>query len=58
MDIKWGQIAGAAIIGFLVGMAYCYWKAITAVYQNKDLISSGVNAVTAGQDLYDQLRKI
>lgn len=58
MDIKWGQIAGAALIGFLIGLGYCYWKAITAVYKNKDLISSGADLVSGGQTFYNNLKKL
>lgn len=58
MEIKWGQVIGAATIGFLLGLAYCYWKAIMTVYQNKDVIMSGVDAVTAAQQFYGNLRKL
>lgn len=56
--MKWGQITGAALIGFLLGLAYCYWKAISAVYKNRDLISAGSDAISAGQNLYSELRKL
>lgn len=58
MEIKWGQVLSAAAIGFLVGLAYCYWKAIKAVYEKKDVISSGANFIDAGQDFYANLRKL
>ena len=58
MDVKWGQIAGAAIIGFLIGLGYCYWKAITTAYANKDVITSGAEFLTGGQAFYNSLRKL
>ena len=30
---------GAAILGFLVGLILCYWKQLTALYENRDAIS-------------------
>jgi hypothetical protein len=58
MEIKWGQIGGAAILGFLLGLAWCYWKAIKTVYENKDVITSGVDVVTSAQAFYGNLRKL
>jgi len=52
------KYVGAALIGFLLGMLYCYWKAITAVYQKKDLVESGANVYTSVADFYGQLKKI
>ena len=58
MEFKWGQIAGAALIGFLLGLGYCYWKAITTAYENRDVISSGANLLTGAQAFYNNLRKL
>lgn len=46
-----------AVIGFLIGLAFCYWKQLQSAYENRDIISSGANLVGAGQQFYDDLRK-
>lgn len=46
------------IIGLLLGLAWCYWKQIQDVYQNRDLISSGGNLYDAAQDFAGNLRKL
>ena len=48
----------AGIIGFLIGLAVCYWKQIQTVYQNRDLIESGANVATDVQNFVGQLQKI
>lgn len=48
-------ILGGILIGFLVGLAYCYYKQALVLYQNRDLISSGGNLITAAQDFYGAL---
>ena len=49
---------GSALLGFLLGLAYCYWKAIVAVYQKKDVISTGLDALSGGQAFYNELKKL
>ena len=46
------------IIGLLIGLAWCYWKQITAAYQNRDLISSGSNLYSSAQDFWAQFTKV
>lgn len=46
------------IIGLLLGLAWCYWKQINTVYQNRDLISSGSNLVTDFQAFLGNLQKV
>ncbi len=46
------------IIGLLLGLAWCYWKQITMVYQNRDLLTSGGNLVTDAQTFWAQLQKV
>lgn len=38
---------GAAIIGFLVGLIFCYWKQLKTIYDNRDTIGQ-VNKVAEG----------
>lgn len=45
------------IIGLLLGLAWCYWNQIKAVYQNRSLISSGSNLVSDAQTFYGSLTK-
>jgi len=45
------------IVGLLLGLIWCYWKQIRAVYDNKDLISSSSDLLTAGENFYGQLQK-
>jgi hypothetical protein len=53
-----GKLFGGALLGFLLGLAYCYWKQIRAVYENRDLIGSGVDAFNAGDKFIGELRKL
>ena len=53
-----GKIFGGAVLGFLLGLAWCYWKAIKSVYDNKDLIGSGVDVFNAGDKFVGELRKL
>lgn len=52
------KYVGAAVVGFLLGLMYCYWKAIAAAYEKKDLIESGANVYTSVGDFYGQLKKL
>jgi hypothetical protein len=45
----------AGLIGLLVGLAYCYWKQLNAVYAQRDVIASGATLVGAAQDFYKKL---
>jgi predicted negative regulator of RcsB-dependent stress response len=45
------------ILGLLMGLAWCYWKQIQAVYQNRDLISSGSDLYTSAQNFWGELKK-
>lgn len=47
----------AGLIGFLLGIIFCYYKQIKMVYQQKDLIGAGSDFITSGQNLYDHLRQ-
>ena len=55
--MRWGQFLGGAVIGLLLGLAYCYWKAINAAYQNRDVIGKGVALAGAAQDFYGALQQ-
>ncbi len=46
------------IIGLLLGLAWCYWKQIQAAYQQKDVISSGMDLYSAAQNFWSQVTKI
>lgn len=46
------------IIGLLIGLAWCYWKQIQAVYQNRDLISSGNTLYSDAQNFWSQVTKL
>jgi hypothetical protein len=46
------------VIGLLLGLAWCYWRQINAVYQNKDLLISGSNLATDAQTFIGNLRKL
>jgi len=48
------MIAGA-IIGFLLGLIWCYYQQLKALAKKRDLLSAGSDFVDAGQNLYDQL---
>jgi hypothetical protein len=48
------MIAGA-IIGFLLGLIWCYYKQITALANNRGLIGAGSDLVDAGQRFKDEL---
>lgn len=43
-----------AVIGVLLGLAFCYYKQIKSVVQNKDKISAGANFISAGVNLLEQ----
>lgn len=45
----------SGIIGFLLGLAWCYWKQIRAVYDNRDRIESGIKLANAASDFYEKL---
>lgn len=45
----------SGIIGFLLGLAYCYWTQIKKAYDNRDKISAGLTFVSAGVDFYEKL---
>ncbi len=46
------------LVGFLLGLLFCYWKQIQAVYQHKDLIGAGSDLISAGQNFWDQVQKV
>jgi hypothetical protein len=52
------KILGGAVIGFLLGLIYCYWRQIQTAYENRDLISSGGNLVSDAQAFWGQIRKL
>jgi hypothetical protein len=54
--MRWGGVIAAFVIGVLVGLIVCYWNQIKAVYENRNLISSGANLIDAGQDFFSQVR--
>jgi hypothetical protein len=50
--------AFGAVVGLLVGLAWCYYKQLQAAYENRNLISSGGNLVGAAQDFWAQVKKL
>ena len=47
-----------AVVGLLLGLAWCYYKQLQAAYANRNLISSGGNLVASAQDFYAQVKKL
>ncbi len=45
------------IVGLLLGLIWCYWKQIRAVYDNKNLISTGSDLADAATNFYGELQK-
>jgi len=52
-----GALVGA-LVGFLLGLAWCYYKQLQAAYENRNLIASGANAASAVSDFVGQVRKL
>ena len=53
------KIIAGALIGFLLGLIFCYWKQIRQVVDNRGVISKGAAFVGAGEELYNELfRKV
>ncbi len=46
------------IVGLLLGLLICYYKQIKAVYDHRDVISSGSNLISSAQDFYGDLQKL
>jgi len=46
------------LVGFLLGLLYCYWKQIQTLYQHKDVIGAGSDLLTASQNFWDQVQKL
>jgi hypothetical protein len=55
-EIKWSSVLGGAIIGVLVGLLICYYKQLQSAYANRDVLSSGANLVSAGEQFYTTVR--
>lgn len=51
-------LIGAALIGFLIGLIFCYWKQLSAIYQNRDTIGQVEKVAEGGQALKDLWEKI
>ncbi len=49
---------GAAIIGFLIGLIFCYWKQIRSLYDNRDAIAAGADVLTGIQGAKELWEKI
>jgi len=45
------------IIGFLLGLIWCYYKQLKAVSDNRGLIGAASDFGTAAGNLYDHLRQ-
>ncbi len=45
------------IVGLLLGLAWCYWKQIRAVQENKDLLTSGSDLFNSAQTFVGQVRQ-
>jgi len=46
-----------AIIGFLLGLIWCYYKQLQTVANNRGLIGAASDFGTAAGNLYDHLRQ-
>lgn len=46
------------IVGLLLGLLVCYWKQLHALYEKRDIISSGSDLVDAAQNFYGELHKL
>ncbi len=51
-------LLGAAIIGFLVGLVFCYWKQLQSVYENRDTLSAIGDVKTGVSGLQTLYQKI
>lgn len=47
-----------AVVGLLLGLAYCYWKQVQTAYAHRDLISATGDLVTSGSNFWDQVKKL
>lgn len=52
-----GSLIVAGVIGFLIGLIYCYSKQLNELAENKDLLASGGKVYTSLQDFYGQIRE-
>jgi hypothetical protein len=46
---------GAVIIGFLLGLIWCYYQQLKTLSKKRDVISAGSDFYDAGENLYNQL---
>jgi hypothetical protein len=46
------------IVGLLLGLLVCYYKQLHAVYEQRNLISSGSDVITSAQNFYGELKKL
>lgn len=51
-------LIGAAIIGFLVGLVFCYWKQLQSAYQNRETIGAVSDVVGGAQTAAGGLQTI
>jgi hypothetical protein len=52
------NVVMGAVVGFLLGLLWCYYKQLKLAYDNRGLIGAGSDLASAGQNFYDQLRKL
>lgn len=51
------EIILAGVIGFLIGLIYCYSKQIQELNENKDVLASGAQAYSSVKDFANQIRE-
>jgi hypothetical protein len=48
----------SGLVGLVIGLLWCYWKQIRALYDNRDVIQTGGALVGSAQDFAASLKKL